>query len=125
MNQLSQSTLIFVYNADSHFVNATIDFVTKIFVPKLYSCNLCKVTYGPAQMRSGWKDYLDTLPYEKRFLHRDEFRSEFPNHAHVALPAIFQQTSENLTLLIDSKTLDTIQNWEDLKNILKEKLAQA
>ena len=81
--------LLFVYNADAGLANALLDTAHKIFSPRTYACSLCGITYGLTSMRPEWKEFLQSLPVETRFLHRDEFLQQYPKHSNQALPAVF------------------------------------
>ena len=64
-------TIIFIYNAKSGLVAGLSDAVIKIVAPSQSECNLCKITYGPLSMKEEWTQFLETLPQEKVFLHKD------------------------------------------------------
>lgn len=112
------SELLFVYNADATLAAAASDFVTRIFAPQDYACNLCMVTYGPLTMRSPWKEFLDTLPNKKTFLHRDEFRKQYPERADEPLPAVFVVENDALKLLLGPEDINSVKDWQGLKTLL-------
>lgn len=114
--------LIFVYNADSTLAAAAGDFVTRIFAPQNYSCDLCMVTYGPLTMRSPWKEFLDTVPNKKTFLHRDEFKKQYPRFAGEPLPAVFTARGGALQTLITAEEIHGVKDWRDLKALLLSSL---
>ena len=114
------SKLIFVYNADSGFMNGMFDLFHKMMKPSSYSCDLCKITHNHTGMRKGWKNYLGSLKIEKDFLHKDEFKKQFPNYASIELPGIFVQDDE-LTQIISAKDLKGA-DLNQLTNLLKDKL---
>lgn len=123
--------LIFVYNADTGFFSSMSDFAHKILAPDTYSCNLCKLTYGNLSMKNAWREYLDSLSEEMRFLHRDEFKREFAGCTH-PLPAIFRQddnpdanTEEKtagLAVILSAEKLAAVESLEQLISLLKEQL---
>ncbi|HEX9721823.1 MAG TPA: hypothetical protein VGA53_01020 [Candidatus Paceibacterota bacterium] len=117
-------TLVFVYNADASPFALLSDTFKRIVVPKTYPCNLCMVTYGPLGMRKTWKAFLDSLPYEKEFLHRDEFRKQYPNMADVQLPAIFTKQNSGLHLLVSAQEINQQKNIPGLIALLKHKLKE-
>ncbi|UOQ64429.1 hypothetical protein [Hymenobacter volaticus] len=100
--------LLFVYNADSGFLNGAMDAFHKILSPKTYPCSLCAVTYGNTSMRTEWKHYIQSLPVQTRFLHRDEFLAEFPRLGEYPLPAAFQETGEGWQLFLSKTELDNL-----------------
>lgn len=83
--------LLFVYNADSGLLNGAIDFFHKILSPSTYTCSLCAVTYGNRGMRPDWRKFVRELPVRTTFLHRDEFRRQYPALSGHALPAAFRR----------------------------------
>lgn len=103
---MSRRSLILVYNAPDGIVAAIKDVLHKIVSPATYPCSLCAVTYGAVAMRRDWKRYLATLPYPKRFYHRDGFRRTYPG-LDVTLPVILiAQNGAAPRVLIDAATLD-------------------
>lgn len=95
--------LIFVYNADSGFMNGVFGFFHKMMKPSTYSCDLCIITHNHTGMRKAWKNYLKSLKIEKDYFHKDEFKKRFP-YVKPQLPAIFLQSDE-LQLIITAEEL--------------------
>ncbi|GAA3950802.1 hypothetical protein [Hymenobacter algoricola] len=87
---MPETVLLFVYNANGGLLNGLLDLVHKTLSPGTYPCSLCALTYG-VSMRPEWKSFIEALPIEARFLHRDEFRAEFPAWREVPLPAVFRR----------------------------------
>ncbi len=52
------STLVFVYNADSGLFKAMTDAIRKVVAPMTQSCNLCALTYQVAWMKPVWSSFL-------------------------------------------------------------------
>jgi hypothetical protein len=116
-------TLVFVYNADSGLFNTLTDIAHKVLSPSTYACNLCALTHSPFGMRADWKHFLAELGQPLDFLHRDEFRRRFGMN-DVALPAIFRQiASGRVELWIDAATINAAKTTEDLKHLIRQKLA--
>jgi len=113
-------TLIFVYNADSGFMNGMFDFFHKMMKPSTYSCELCVITHNHTGMRKAWRNYLKSLNIEKDYLHKDEFKKRFPNHANLQLPAVFL-LDQDLIQIISSEELKGA-DLSQLTDILKEKI---
>ena len=113
-------TLIFVYNANSGKWNGYMDMMHKIFSPKTYPCHLCDITYGIFTIRDSWKTFIDQLEVPLRFLHKDEWETEFDLRDE--LPAIFKQDEHGVEVWIDRKTMDKL-DLEGLKSLIVEKLA--
>jgi len=116
--------LIFVYNADAGLFSQVTDFAHKVISPETYECNLCKLTYGNVTMKQDWKKFLDALPAEKVFLHRNEFAARYPNLADTALPAIFAVSDENPSLLISAGEINAMKALKDLQEHILKKISQ-
>ncbi len=106
-------TLIFVYNADSGLWNGALDVMHKVFSPKTYSCNLCGITYGALSVKKEWAEFIEKLPLETDFLHRDEFQKQFDNKAE--LPAVFLTENDAIEPFISAQEM----NQMDLKELKK------
>lgn len=115
-------TLIFVYNADAGLFSQVTDFAHKVLSPGTYACNLCKLTYGNIGVKKEWKEFLGMLPAEKQFLHRNEFATQYPTFANIALPAIFMLEEEKLTSLITSDEINRMQELKDLQSLIRGKI---
>jgi hypothetical protein len=117
---LPERSLLLVYNADSGFFNALTDSVHKLFSPSTYNCQLCALTYGAAQMRREWALFLRKSPHPVRFLHRDEFRSQFPA-MKTELPAVFSVSGGGPSLLIGADEIKQCKSLNDLEELLQSK----
>lgn len=122
MSTNKNDTLLFVYNADSTFFAQVSDFTRKLIAPKNYGCNLCVITYGLFEMKGEWKEFLDTLPQRKMFLHRDEFLKEYPKQAKVSFPAIFVISNGNVSELVSAQEINHEETITGLKKLLLAKL---
>ena len=122
MRTTKNDTLVFVYNADSMFKAAVADFVTRFVAPDKYSCNLCMVTYGPVFQKQSWREFLDTLPNKKIFLHRDEFLKQCLEYRDVKLPVILIGSGEKLETLVSAEEINIVEDLEGLKKLITEKL---
>jgi len=114
----NKGKLIFVYNADSSVFSLVSDAVKKIVTPNKYECNLCMVTYGAVSMKDEWKEFLDALPFEKEFLHRDEFYKQHPELKSTKLPTIFISQNNTLNPLVSADEINMQKNTKDLKELL-------
>jgi hypothetical protein len=113
-------SLLFVYNADSGFLNAIKDGIEKITDPDGYGCKLCSLTYGVATMKGSWKKFLNKLPIESKFLHRDEYRKKYQDDT--PLPATFIEEDGVLTLIISSEEYGEFTTIKGLETLLKTRL---
>ncbi|MEP3050741.1 MAG: hypothetical protein ABJP48_13340 [Erythrobacter sp.] len=120
----NNTRLLIVYNADGGILNALVHAVHKTVFPATYPCSLCAVTYGTVSMRKIWKKFLDNLPMEKVFHHRDDFAAEYPGHSF-PLPAILIRTGENEPeLLLGPEQLDLMTDVSELIAATELQIAQ-
>ena len=110
--------LIFVYNADSGLFNTLADIGHKLFSPETYPCDLCMLTHGVLREREPWRAFVEQLPLETRFLHRDEFRREFPQ-VDTPLPAVFLQREDRISLCVDARSLHNCKNLDELQDLIR------
>ncbi len=106
-------TLIFVYNADSGLFNTLADIGHKLVSPETYRCDLCMLTHGVFKEREQWRAFVESLPLPCRFLHRDEFRREFPQ-VDAALPAVFVSKPDRISLCLPSQQLARCTGLDEL-----------
>ena len=125
MKTMTKNKLIFVYNADSSVFSQVSDAVKKIVTPIKYECNLCMVTYGALSMKDEWREFLDALPFEKEFLHRDEFQKQYPELESTKLPAIFISQNNSLTPLVSADEINIQKDIIGLKNIINGKIKRS
>ncbi len=115
-------SLLFVYNADSGFLNAIKDGIEKVTDPEGYGCRLCGLTYGVATMKGGWRRFLKGLPIESKFLHRDEYKRIYGDDT--PLPATFIEEEDELTLIISSSEYNELTTLKGLETLLKTRLRE-
>lgn len=118
----NKGTLLFVYNADSSVFTQVSDAIKKIVTPNKYQCNLCLVTYGAVSMKDEWKEFLNTLLFEKEFLHRDEFHEKYPELKEVKLPAIFILKNTVPDTLISADDINIQKDVAGLKKLIHNKI---
>jgi len=114
--------LIFVYNADAGLFSTLTDFTHKILSPGTYSCNLCKLTYGNFQMKKQWQEYLQRLPIEKEFLHKDEFVKKFSQMADLPLPAILVMKEDTPKVFLSAQDINSQNDLKGLIDLFDQKL---
>src|SRR3989344_4788864 len=122
MKTMTKNKLIFVYNADSSVFSQVSDAVKKVVTPSKYECNLCMITYGAVSMKDEWREFLDALPFEKEFLHRDEFQKQYLELKSTKLPTIFTSKNNALSLLVSADEINMQKNIDGLKNIINGKI---
>jgi len=115
----NSKALIFVYNADSGLWNSYLDSMHKIFSPKNYSCQLCAITHGTFGMKKEWSEFITTLPIELKFLHRNEWQSDYNRKDN--LPAIFLIENGKVSPWLEADQLK-VMRLEELKKYLTEGL---
>lgn len=120
----TKKELVFVYNADSTLFAVASDFAKKILAPERQECSLCKITYGLLSPNEEWRSFLATLPHEKVFLHRDEFRSLYPDKKDLTLPAIFERQNGVLTELVAAKRINGTKTIGDLIALVANALSE-
>lgn len=113
--------LVFVYNADSGFFSSVADSLHKTFSPQTYQCNLCALTYGSVSMKKEWKDFIESLKLETKFLHKDEFEKKF--EYKTSFPVILIEKSGKISILINSRSLNSIGSLGELIQLVKKKIS--
>ncbi|MBX2827679.1 MAG: GTPase [Flavobacteriaceae bacterium] len=107
--------LIFVYNAESGFVDKLLDNMHKIVSPSTYNCNLCAITFGTFTEDDLWKSYRESSDHEMVFYHKDEFVKDYrskwlPKYDY---PLVLAEANE-LEVFIDAMTLNSMNTSEEL-----------
>ncbi len=111
--------LIFVYNSDGTFASLVKDTAHKLVSPNTYPCNLCRITYPGVTMQDDWRKFIQSLPHEVVFLHRDEFRKRYQNQKDGQLPAVFTESASGLSLLIPHTEINKAKNVGELMETVK------
>lgn len=118
---MNRPTLVFVYNADSGFVNTLIDIGHKIVSPQTYACNLCAITHSTFSMRDEWKRFVAGLGTPVEFLHRDELGEQY-DVRDVPLPAIFRKTAGALEPWITREEINRCRSLPELERLVQDRL---
>jgi hypothetical protein len=118
---MSRPTLVFVYNADSGFVNTLLDIGHKIVSPQTYACHLCAITHSTFSMRDDWKRFVAGLGVPVEFLHRDELAARY-HLREVPLPAIFRQTAGALEPWITREEINRCRSLPELERLVQDRL---
>src|SRR3954451_5694940 len=114
--------LVFVYNANSDLFSTVTDFAHKMVSPATYQCDLCTLTYGNFSMKQDWKSFIEGLPIQPVFLHKDEFENQY--NMQIPLPVVLFQTDESILEIISREELANCKTLEDLKNVVSKKLEE-
>ena len=103
--------IIFVYNANSGFINSILDIGHKVISPHTYECNLCNMTYGVVSEREEWKRFRKSS--------KDEFEKKYKEKREY--PIILKINEANrLDELISKDDLNKMKNVNELIQKLKE-----
>ncbi|UCH57020.1 MAG: hypothetical protein JSV18_06690 [Candidatus Bathyarchaeota archaeon] len=117
----TEKALIFVYNADSGLLNAINDGILKIVSPSTYQCRLCSLTFGVVQMKSRWKQFIESLNVPAEFLHRDEFNERY-GLPDAEFPSVYIRRGDEMSVLISKEEMENTDSLEGLMEMLKTKL---
>lgn len=120
---MSDTTIVFVYNAEEGFFNALSDTIHKVFSPETYQCSLCRFTYGLTGMVLPWKNYIDSLKERPVFLHRTEYKKAYPEF-HADLPIIFLDRDSAQTVLMTAQQIKECGDLETLIQRLSKRLSE-
>lgn len=112
--------LLFVYNANSDLFSALTDFAHKILSPATYDCQLCALTYGNFTIKQEWKSFIEKLPVDTDFLHKDEFEKQYK--LKPALPCAFLLKEGTASEIITRHEIQGCPSLEALKSLVTEKL---
>jgi hypothetical protein len=116
-----ETSLVFVYNADSGLFNTLSDVAHKMFAPQTYSCNLCALTHSTFGMRREWREFLESLDARLEFLHADELRSRY-GLTNLALPSILRNRGAALEELVDAAAIKSCRTMDELKQAITSRL---
>lgn len=120
---VSDPHLVFVYNADSGFIEALKDGVMKVLSPSTYPCRLCALTFGLATMRPRWRRFVEGLGVRVEFLHRDEFLERY-GESEAGYPSAYVVRGEALETFIGSEEMDAAESLDDLMATVRERLGE-
>lgn len=109
--------LIFVYNADSGYLNAAVDAVHRIVSPETYPCDLCALTFSPIREREAWKRYRERSTQKMIFYHKDEFEEEYGRR--FTYPLVLCEDDGRLMPLITKQELQQMETLDQLIDWLR------
>lgn len=116
--------LIFVFNSDGTILSLVRDTVHKIASPDTYACNLCRMTYPVVTMQGDWRKFIQALPHEVVFLHRDKFHEQYPDRRDTKLPAVFTEGSSGVSLLIPHTEINQARSIRALIKTVQRALSK-
>lgn len=114
--------IIFVYNADSGFMNSVLDIGHKVLSPNTYKCNLCSLTFDVLKENKEWRKFRESSVSSLEFLHKNEFEKKYGEKREY--PIVLKLVSSGVAEeLISYNILNEMNDVRDLIKLLKEKLA--
>jgi len=117
-------TLLIVYNADSGALNAVLHSIHKTLWPQTYPCSLCALTYGMVSMHKAWKQFLETIPFEVVFHHKDDYAEAY-HGPQPALPAILiREDGKAPEMLVHARELDALGSLQQLIALVEARLVE-
>lgn len=114
--------ILLVYNESDGLFDAVSGWTHKLLSPGTYHCALCRITFGLTGMLVPWKSYLDLLPFQKAFLHRDEFKAKYPALAATPLPVILAEKDDRWEILLSAEEIRTTASLSRLINLMQIRL---
>ncbi|MEL6810580.1 MAG: GTPase [Bacteroidota bacterium] len=108
--------LLFVYNANSGFLDKIIDNARKIVSPSTYECNLCAITFGNFTEDELWKAFRENTHIAMEFYHKDEFLEKYKSKwlPRYDFPLILTEGNTDLELFIPAEDLNALSSSEEL-----------
>jgi hypothetical protein len=117
----SAKEMILVYNAYGGIYPGIVDFVNKEIFPKSYPCNLCYLTFGTFSMKPEWKEFLESLPYKKTELHKDDFKRSYLPES-LPLPVILISNGTTVQILVSVEEINQCKTLQQLKELVQSKI---
>jgi len=117
----SAKEMILVYNAYGGIYPGIVDFVKKEIFPKSYPCNLCYLTFGTFSMKPEWKEFLESLPYKKTELHKDEFKRKYQPE-NLPLPVILISNGTSVEILVSAEEINQRNTLQQIKELVRSKI---
>ena len=112
--------IYFVYNANDDLFSIIGDFFHKSFSPKTYSCNLCKLSYGPISKKHIWKDFLNNLEFDYSFVYKNH-DNLFLSHIQ-SYPIILYTKDDDINVLLSKEEINLCKDVEELIFLLNNKI---
>jgi hypothetical protein len=117
----SAKEMILVYNAYGGIYPGIVDFVHKEMFAKSYPCNLCYLTFGTFSMKPEWKEFLESLPYKKTELHKDDFKRSYLPES-LPLPVILISNGTTVQILVSVEEINQCKTLQQLKELVQSKI---
>lgn len=117
--------IIFIYNADTGYMNAAMDVLHKTLSPSTYACNLCKLTHGTFSEKKEWSEFVEQSPHTFAFLHKDEADKLGITerlHEKNSYPCVLSENDGILEVLITSVALNQLKTLHELMDLVQQRV---
>ncbi len=116
--------IVFIYNADSGLFNTLSDIAHKLISPGTYQCDLCTITHGVFKERDQWRSFVESLPLETSFFHRDEFIARYgAEDLDFSFPCLLKEQDGKLSLLLSAEEIAQCNSVECLSELIRNQLS--
>lgn len=115
------SRLVFVYAVDGGAVSSIVNYMHKMVSPGTYRCNMCALTYGTFGTKQEWTKFVESLPHETVFLHRDELAERYPA-VQDPLPAVFVEQGGALSVVVDAAAMTRPRTLDELMATIRTRI---
>ena len=115
------SEIIMVYNANGGIYPGIADVIHKTLFPKTYPCRLCYLAFGHFGKKEAWQNFLDSIPYKKTALHKDDFRRNY-GPKDFPLPAILVSNGNETRVLVQASEINQQHTLSGLIQLVQRKL---
>ena len=106
------STLLFVYNANSDPASKLFDYAHKVFQPSTYSCELCALTHHHFGERSVWKKFKERTHVAMEFMYLRDFEERF--NLSYEFPVIVRRKGNEFEEIVTKSELKQMTSVEEL-----------
>ncbi len=104
--------LLFIYNANTGFLNSALDSAHKFISPKTYNCNLCSLTHGNFKENKLWKSFRESVNIDLEFYHKNEFEQSYNYKTNY--PIVLKLEGNQLFTVLSSNDLNQITSTKSL-----------
>lgn len=113
--------ILFVYNCEGTLFGLLINWINKFISPEKCESKLNQLTYGYFSMRSTWKDFIKSRPYNVNFLYREKWHELSPDDKS-ELPTVFKKNLHDLwEPIISAEEINGAESIKDLIELLESR----
>lgn len=113
--------IIIAYNNFGGICPQLADLCYRFFSPETYPNKVVKLTNNVVGLKKEWKNFLEALPFQKVFYHKDDVERKLAPETF-ALPAIFLADSLSAICLLTASEISRLKNLPELEAALQLKL---